>query len=265
MSQTVPAYVISLDGRPDRWRTISGHLNDLGIEAERIAAVDARDLLDKDRCFGPLGEVPLGSVANMMRQSIAMRHLLESTAPAALFLEDDAELAADPASLFNGTDWWPMGALSVRLEDAGTTGVKQSGTVWLQGSSGQIPSGRTLHRLERFAPGSAAYLINRAGALLALAAFDTPKFPTDLTLFDPLLSRTARQLRTVQVVPAMARQRLHSSAGDIEASRHAVLPTVSAQQRARRRRALLRLPRRLRLRALRVLGLVRRMDLSYRA
>ena len=139
MSQTVPAYVINLDGRTDRWRTISEHLNDLGIEAERIPAVDARGLSDKDRCFGPLGEIPLGSVANMMSQSVAMRRLLESAAPAALILEDDAELAPDAAALLNGADWWPEGALIVRLEDAGITGVKQSGTAWLQGSSGTDP------------------------------------------------------------------------------------------------------------------------------
>ena len=65
--QKIPVYVINLDRRPDRWQAISERLDRLGIEASRIAAVDAHRI-------APPGDVPtrpriMAAVANMMSQA----------------------------------------------------------------------------------------------------------------------------------------------------------------------------------------------------
>lgn len=203
----LPVYVINLDRRPDRWAAMSAQLDRLGIEATRIPAVDARLLAAQERWEmetngnPPFWRINLGAAAGMLSTSKAMIGLLGSDAPAALILEDDAELAPDTPSLLGGTGWWPAGAHIVRLEAGGDKSRP------LRQPSGRTPTGRMLHRLERWNSGAAAYLIDRRGARIALEAFANPSSTTDQTLFDLRYSKAARKFGTVQIVPAMARQR----------------------------------------------------------
>ncbi len=118
----IPAFVINLDSRPDRWAAMSKQLARLGIEAQRIPAVDARLLAAQEESAGetngnpPFWRINLGAAAGMLGHSRAMIDLLGSNAPAALILEDDAELAPDTPRLLDSVDWWPAGAHVVRLE-----------------------------------------------------------------------------------------------------------------------------------------------------
>ena len=210
----LPVYVINLDRRPDRWQAISDNLDRIGVAAQRIPAVDAQQLAERQkeeiaRGNGPLFAINLGAAACIQGHRKAMTALLESPHPAALILEDDAELASDTPALLESTDWWPAGAMVVRLED-GLDKLRL-----LRRPCGATPTGRRLHRFERWMPGSAGYLVNREGARLALDAFADPTETTDHTLFDLRVSETARRFRTVQIVPAMVRQRERSSTSDI--------------------------------------------------
>ena len=58
MPQTIPAYVINLDRRPDRWKAISANLDRIGVKAERIPAVDARLLEQQEQREIERGERP---------------------------------------------------------------------------------------------------------------------------------------------------------------------------------------------------------------
>ena len=251
----LPVYVINLDRRPDRWRMISANLEQIGVQAERISGIDARLLAEQEqrgieRSNKPRWKINLGSAAGMMGHGKAMKHLIESDAPAALILEDDAELAADVPTLLNSTDWWPLGAKIVRLEEV----LHHPRLLWRP--SGRTPSGRDVSRLERWCGGAAAYLINREGARLALTAFANPVHTTDHTLFDLRVSQTARRLRPCQIVPAAARQR-DQGASDIEAWRG----------RSKRRRGvkhiLCGLPYKSRVHLLKAFGLVRLVEIHY--
>ncbi len=209
----LPVFIINLDRRPDQWATMAAQMDRLGIKAVRIPAVDAHLLAaqeerQKNHGKRPFWRINLGAAAGMLGHSRAMIDLLGSSAPAALILEDDAELAPDTPRLLDSVDWWPAGAHVVRLESHVQTsaGLYKSSPLW-GSSTGRTPSGRALHRLERWCPGTAAYLIDRRGAQIALAAFADPYHTTDQTLFNLRYSVTARRLRTVQILPAMARQR----------------------------------------------------------
>ena len=266
---SLPVYVINLDRRPDRWAAMQEELGRLGIEAERIPAVDARLLAaqeERDRkTWGspPFWRINLGSAANMLGHSRAMISLLGSNAPAALILEDDAELASDTPALLETVDWWPSGTRIVRLEESNQAGAKWSQSAPLWRSSGKTPSGRDLRRLERWCPGSAAYLISREGARIALGAFADPDLTVDHTLFDLRYSRTARRFGTVQVFPAMARQAV-DDASDVQNWRSKAELRGFTRRRDRLRRNLRCVPYKVRLLALRAGGKVQKVTVEYR-
>jgi len=240
---------------------MSEQLDRLGIKATRIPAVDARLLAKQKRRRdngAPEWRIDPGSVANILSQSKAMISLLGSDASAALILEDDAMLAPDTPLLLDGMDWWPRSTHIIRLEDVPryTRAVPQ----WLP--NGRTPNGRAIRRMEGRAWGSAAYMIDRRGAQIALAAFADPDLTFDHILFDHRHSRTARRLRPMQVIPAMARQCLESESDQQQWRREAELQGI-ARRLHRLRRNLRALPYKARVLALRGIGAVQMTHIAY--
>lgn len=258
----LPVFVINLDRRQDRWAMMSEQLDRLGIAATRIPAVDARSLAaeeewQRDANGNPTSwRINLGSAANMLGHSKAMAELLDSDAPAALILEDDAELAPDTPLLLAETDWWPSEGRIVRLEE----GYSHSRPLW--GPTGATPSGRAIQRLERWCGGSAAYMIDRRGAQIALAAFADPDHTVDHTLFDLRYSQTARRLCPVQIVPAMARQRAEYGTDQRQWRERAKLRGRASVWR-RLRRSVGVIPYKARVLTLFALGVVRKTRIPY--
>lgn len=253
MGQTIPAYVINLDRRPDRWAIISENLHRIGVRVERIAAVDARLLGQQER------RVDVGALACAWSHRKAMQAFLDTDAPAALILEDDAELADDTASLLASTEWWPPNMRAVRLECCYPVGRKwvSSAPVWP--AEARTATGRTVHRFERFAGGTCAYIITRAAAEIVAPTLVVPDNEVDQMLWNKRRSKLARKLRPHQIVPAMARQR--DAGTDLGADRDAALVALGKAGRRRlRRRGLLHMAR---VRLLMALGLVRRVTVEY--
>ncbi len=215
---TLPVFVINLDRRRDRRAAMSAQLDRLGIGAERIPAVDARLLATQEEweqgtSNGPPGsDLSLGEVACVWSHRKALRAFLDTGEHAALILEDDAELAPDTPSLLESVDWWPPDARVIRVE-TGIISPKRRFLLWH--ASAETPSGRTVHRFERWAPGSAAYLINREAAGFVLPHFDNPAMPMDTLLFDHRRSRLARELQALQIVPGAARQTQDGETSDL--------------------------------------------------
>ena len=217
-SAMLPVFVINLDRRPDRWAAMSAQLDKLGIQATRIAAVDARLLAaQEDWEQGANGNAPeypnWGAVAVVYSHRKAFRAFLDTDAQAALILEDDAELADDTPLLLKAIDWWPPGARVIRLETGTITPTK---SILLGPALTETPSGRTVHRFERWAPGTAAFLINREGAAFVLPYLDNPMMPSDHLLFDHRVSQLARELRALQITPGAARQTEGPGTSDLE-------------------------------------------------
>ena len=215
----VPVYVINLDRRPDRWTTMSEQLDRLGIAATRIPAVDARLLAEDHRELQTTSLLPwrsrsltFGEAACICSHRKALRAFLDSDAPAALILEDDVQLTLDTPALLESVDWWPLIADVIRLEAESLNYIARIG---LWPASAETPSGRRLHRFERWHLGSAAYLVNRNGAKLVMDGLSTTNLPVDVALFDHRYSPLARKLKALQIVPGMARQTEGATTSDL--------------------------------------------------
>ena len=257
---TLPVFVINPDSRLDRWAAMSAQLERLGISAERIPAVDARLLAAQEEWEQRTNGNPpewhvddLGAVACALSHCKAWGALLASRHPAALVLEDDAELASDLPALLESLDWWPAGARLVRLE----TGRGKSRL--LGPERGRTPAGRSLRALAHRNAGAGGYLIRRDAVAEVLAACRRAEMPVDRVLFDLRRSKTARRLRPIQVVPAMVRRR-----------QEAFAPDTGLRRRVRRRkgslqRALAGLPHSFAVAASRLAGRVKRRKLRYSA
>ena len=214
----VPIYVINLDRRPDRMRSIAGQLDRLGLEATRVPAVDARTLADDELRArvnsggGPrLRALDRAEVACTLSHLRAMEMFLSAAdAPAALILEDDAELASDLPLFAGNADWWPENAELVKIETQDWKRYRVFGP-----ECGPRFHGRQLRRISLWTPASGGYMLRRGAAETVLESCGTIADSTDRILFDLRLSKTARRLRPVQVLPGLVRQRLTEFESDL--------------------------------------------------
>ena len=248
LAMTLPVFVINLDRRPDRWRMISDSLGRIGVSAQRISAIDAESMTDQDK------SMHLGEKACVLSHCKALHAFLATDHPAALILEDDVELASDVTALLGGKDWWPVGAKLLKLDNPGEKPR-------LMGPArGRTPTSRGLHRVALSQAGGGAYLLDRQAAATVLDACKMPFLPIDVLLFDLRRSKTARQLRPLQIVPAMG---IHDHEGsDIEPWRQAAGPSRIGWPR-RLELASGSLLQKARVFVLRIMGKVRRYPLPY--
>lgn len=191
----LPVFVINLDRRPDRWAAVSGNLSALGIVPERIGATDA------DRVMGAIpDDLSLSQAACRESHFAALDAFLQTGAPAALILEDDAELARDACDLLASADWWPAAFHAVKLGGCDEPAL-------LGRPVGRTPCGGEIRPVAWASPVACAYMIDREGAGIAIDEAPRVGMAVDTFLFDMIGSPAARRLKPAHTVPAMARVR----------------------------------------------------------
>ena len=205
--QAIPAYLINLARRTDRLQRVSVHLQQRGIEFERLEACDGR-AVDKavldgvSLRRGPFGALSPGHRGCTVSHSMAWRQFLEGSATHALFLEDDISVAADMCRLLQDTVWIPSGADLIKLEKY----RRGTSRLLLGRAAGQTPSRRPLHPLRSLHGGTGAYILSRRGARMALAECGRIAVQVDHLLFNAAVSPLSRNLRPLIVCPGMATQ-----------------------------------------------------------
>ena len=263
---TLPIYVINLDRRPDRWSAISDDLNRIGLTAHRISAIDRLSLSQQTEEMSMA--MGVGEEACLLSHCKALNEFLSSSHPAALILEDDAEVASDIPGCLQFIDWWPR-----------NTGLLQLGLlaekVRLIGPCiGQTPCGRRLYPILHRSGGSAGYLINRETAQIILNHCAEPPYrsgscsvgqlspmPIDHLMFNMYRSPLARRLKPVQVNPAMVRQKNSIFLSDITQSRDRAkrIRKISRKKAKRLNRSL----HNIRIFGLRLIGKTNRIHVHY--
>jgi glycosyl transferase, family 25 len=154
-------YVINLNRSPDRWTRVESQARSLGLPVTRVpatdgtAGVDLETFVDRDtfhrRHHALLRSAEVGCYASHLR---VIDMFLDSPAPRALILEDDADLTADlPNALDDLTRWvdrWDIVKLNWRHAAGGITRAAS-------------PCGRLIS-LSLRTSGSSAYALNRHAA-----------------------------------------------------------------------------------------------------
>src|SRR4051812_39963053 len=114
-------YLINLARRPDRLAAMARQAGSLGVNLERVEAVEAKAATpaELDRYFahgGPLGEIPAGDKACLLSHRLAWQQFLATPDRHAAFLEDDVRLSPGARALLADDGWVPGDAAVVKLE-----------------------------------------------------------------------------------------------------------------------------------------------------
>jgi glycosyl transferase family 25 len=217
-------YLINLARRTDRLTAMERRAGLLGLDLDRVEAVDGKSAGSSaiDRWFapgGPLGEIPKGDKACLLSHRLAWERFLATPDRHAAFLEDDVRLSPGAAALLVDDGWIPAHATVVKLEHYGPKGQRVLVHGMRAVQMGFQSSGFQLGRMLSRHTGAAAYILSRAACELLLreTCFD---LPVDHLLFNPNNSKLFARLSPWQLVPAIARQEeFVGEKSDIETTR----------------------------------------------
>ena len=202
---TIPIFLIGLERATGRARLMEQELQNAGLSATRVNAVDCADATREDflrdcRAEGPWGFFHTKDMACTLSHAKAWEALTDSGAERALILEDDVFLTPELANWLNDASWWPADAHIVRFERWRSTKLNVA-----LGRKRLSHLGRDLRLMRSRHPGGAAYALTRETGLHFLAQ-KPYNITLDGLLFNPSASAAARQVNVYQVVPAMVEQ-----------------------------------------------------------
>ena len=175
-------YVINLDRSPDRWQRISQHLDSLGLHAQRISAVDARQLspvefskhynepLNKSTFFIGLRPAEIGCF--LSHRKALHRFIDHSDKPYAIILEDDVEFLAPPLTY---AEQWQQVLMCPR-----PTMLKLYKRRSINGLVVDETNGTSILRPHLVPLGTQAQVINRKAAKQLLEASEQFGMPVDV-------------------------------------------------------------------------------------
>jgi len=201
----INTYMISLTRAAGRQERMRDTLAAAGIPCAVVEAIDLQEtseeeLLQNCKSFGPWGVFAPGNMACTLSHAKVWETFLASDADVALVLEDDVFLSPELKHWLDDLSWWPKGSELVNLEFWRSNSLR----VMLGKTVAQVRN-RDIAPMYSRNPGSAGYMVTRAGAERLLAAM-----PYDVTidqlLFNPLVSTLARDLRPHQIAPALIKQ-----------------------------------------------------------
>jgi len=213
------AYFINLDRSPDRLAYMTGVLEELGIDGERVAAVDGKALSEDEIAavyrFRPGTQyLDPGSIACSLSHRKVWERIVAADDDYALVLEDDVIFGRDAKPILADTGWIPEGTELLRLETFRRHTVHAREPVATVGD-------RTIHRLHHIHNGTGAYIVSKDAAARLLAHMTRFSYAVDYVLFDPHCPEFCG-MEILQMVPALCIQ----SALAPQAVRTSDLPSV---------------------------------------
>ncbi|TPJ90396.1 glycosyltransferase family 25 protein [Mesorhizobium sp. B263B1A] len=203
----VNSYVINLDRSPARSGRMYERFASIGLEFERIPAVDGK-LLSEKRMSDVYQPVP-GAVSLTKEEVgcfLSHRRCWEEIAsglePFGSVFEDDVIISSHlPRFVGNDTSWIPVDADIVKLETV-------LGRVWLDRVVSMLPGDFRLSLLRSLHFGTGGYIISKAAAERLLKLTERFSDPVDHVMFNPACGVT-RGLKTYQILPALCIQSFH--------------------------------------------------------
>jgi glycosyl transferase, family 25 len=191
-------YVINLDRAPERMARIGGLLDGLGVNFERVAAVDGRNLPPVPTDAPPDVWALTRSEIGLIRSHQKCWDLFEQSGdPYCIILEDDVHFGSDFASFVTGGAMLPEEFDLIKIE---ATPFK----IWLDKHSARpVLGSRKLMRLASTHMGAAGYVLSRAGLeKVRRLLHEFHQHPIDVVLFGP----PAKALTIYQLTPSLVIQ-----------------------------------------------------------
>ncbi|WP_018184515.1 glycosyltransferase family 25 protein [Kaistia granuli] len=186
------AYLINLDRATERLAAFSRQAERIGLDFERIAAVDASTIVAV-----PPGMSP-PAVACFASHRVAWQKLVAGDHAWCAVFEDDVHLSPDVVGLLADERWIPHGAALVKLETFSyPIKVRRKGVA--------VGGRRKLHELLTYHCGTGGYVISRECARTLLAVTANMERPVDDVMFDLAVARSL-DLAVLQLVPAVCVQ-----------------------------------------------------------
>jgi glycosyl transferase family 25 len=193
------SFVINLDRRPDRLARMSAIFDKLGLQFDRVSAVDGTQLSRDDliRLRGN-DQARAGETACFLSHRECWRRIVEDDLPCAAIFEDDLHIADDAARLLSSSDWIPADADIIKVET-------MNRPTKIDKSMAALVGGRKLHRLRDTHMGAGGYILTRKGAEKLLEKSKSFDNPVDHFLFNFQLP-WAGSFVTYQLSPAICVQ-----------------------------------------------------------
>jgi glycosyl transferase family 25 len=208
LKQVIPVWVINLKKRPDRLKAIANRLDALGIEWTRLDAVDGancdKNELDISKQYGKIGEISDGARACSASHYKFWNELISSNAKYGIVLEDDVELSNDFKNLVYDFTWIPKNSNLIKLEKAAPN--KSSKLLLGPKLSTAVNNTRQVRKMYSRHCGTAAYLISREGAEIAVNWQKPFSVPIDHLLFNETVSKLCTVLNSLILIPPVSWQ-----------------------------------------------------------
>lgn len=208
LRQKIPVWVINLNKRPDRLIKIGKRLDALGVKWKRLEAVDGSissdTQLEISKINGEIGGISDGARACSASHSKFWEKLVSSRSKFGIILEDDVELSDDFKDLISSISWIPKNSHLIKLEKA--SAHKTSKLLLGPELSTALNNTRQVRKMYSRHCGTAAYLLSREGAEIALSWKRPFTVPIDHLLFNETVSKLCTALNSMILVPPIAWQ-----------------------------------------------------------
>ncbi|MES2673440.1 MAG: glycosyltransferase family 25 protein [Pseudomonadota bacterium] len=220
----IKSYLINLNKDDERLSFFTSNFKRLGMEFERISAVDGREFSEQDfRAF--LEDRPRsnkktwvrGQMGCFLSHHIAWTKIAQSNERFSAVFEDDVHVSEDLKSLLSDDNWIPNEIDIIRLETS-TNRVRLTLQPLL------IHAKRKIYGVKSTTWCTGGYILNRRAAQQLIELKPQHHQPSDVILFNFEDSIIAKKLNILQCYPALCTQDKHLATGNLEFSSNLELP-----------------------------------------
>ncbi|MEO9338053.1 glycosyltransferase family 25 protein [Mesorhizobium sp. SB112] len=192
-------FVINLDRQPERFKRMSAIFGNLGLQLDRVSAVDGATLSVDDLIrLRDNAKARPGETACFLSHRECWRRIVDEKLPYAAIFEDDLHMGDGAASVLSEGDWIPADADIVKIET-------MNRPVKIDKSPAGLVGDRKIHRLRGSHTGGGAYILTRKGAKKLLETSELFDNPVDHFMFNFELP-WVRSLEIFQLSPAVCIQ-----------------------------------------------------------
>lgn len=206
-------YFINLDRSRDRLSWFCGQGEKLGLQIERVAAVDAWQLSKeelsrlRDLSSGN-NSLSAGEIACFLSHRHCWQRILDCGDEWAFVAEDDIHFCANAADFLGTSAWIPRGADVVKAE----TNLKVNEFSFAIAGEAH---GHVMRRLKSYHFGSGGYFVSRGAARDLLDYTEKHCEPVDAILFSPR-DGMLEHLNVLQLMPAICLQDVYFANATLE-------------------------------------------------